>query len=118
MQKKVSTVLSRSFSIYEPADHLIPKGKSSLSSAGCKQLNDFCDILDDFCLLVEKNGDESLQEFVWGSRDRNERLMEDRDTEEVKEQSEEEVKARVDKAKAKENANQGMCSCMMLLHPN
>ena len=58
-------------------------------------------------LVKQKNGDELLQEFVWGTRDKSEGLMGEKDTDEVKEQGKEEAKARVDKAKAKEDANQG-----------
>ncbi|THV07024.1 hypothetical protein K435DRAFT_789106 [Dendrothele bispora CBS 962.96] len=71
----------------------VKEGKNSLLPAGRKLLNDFRDIFDDL-------------QFVWGTRDRSEGLMEEKDTEEVKQQGEEEAKARVNKVKAREDANQ------------
>ncbi|THV03656.1 hypothetical protein K435DRAFT_774804 [Dendrothele bispora CBS 962.96] len=50
--------------------------------------------------MRKRNGDELLQEFVWGTRARSEGLMEEKNTEEVKEQGKEEAKARVDKVQS------------------
>jgi len=107
MQRMVSTLL-----LFVSTAHIsLCKGENSLSPAGRKLVNDFRDILDDLRLLVKKkNGDELLQDFVWGTRDKSEGLMEDKDGEEVKETKEEtkeEAKERVDKAKARQDANQG-----------
>ncbi|THU95239.1 hypothetical protein K435DRAFT_779121 [Dendrothele bispora CBS 962.96] len=100
-----------------PVESYAKEGENSLSPAGRKLLNDFRDILDDVRVLVkQKNGDELLQEFVWGTRDKSEGLMGEKDTEEVKEQGKEEAKARVDKVKAKEDANQAATHLRTLLH--
>ncbi|KAF5341441.1 hypothetical protein D9758_014751 [Tetrapyrgos nigripes] len=89
-----------------PIESHAKEGENSLSPSGRKLISDFRDILDTLRLYIKrKNGDELIQDFIWGTRDRSEYGLKD-ETEEQAKEGNEEAKAKVDKVKAKQDANQ------------